>query len=243
MTTAAAEKFETYTAGSNFTNGQALGAAGANWAFAWRTANSHSTGTGTVAATNPLESGQRLNVTLVTQANKSASHGAVGRPYTLTSTVSGFYGYAFTLRPDTAPANLRYQIYETRTRAAGPDGSTTWQIASVNDTWQVFDGSVNGGANAYIDTGMAVIAGTAYDFIVSLDPVARTWAVAIADDTNVVVETGLNCRYTNFATDTTEGIGGRWINFGAQETYTGSATVGVTGTYSLDGILIVMPEP
>ncbi|HEY9248772.1 MAG TPA: right-handed parallel beta-helix repeat-containing protein, partial [Rariglobus sp.] len=243
MTTAASEKFETYSAGSGFTTAQALGAAGSNWAYAWRTANSLSTGTGTVAATSPLVSGQRLGVTLVTQSGKSASYGAVGRPYTLTSTTSGFYGYAFTFRPDTAPSNLRYQIYETRTRSAGPVSTTTWQIASVNGTWQVFNGAVNGGPNAYVDTGMAVTAGTAYDFTISLDPAARTWAVAIADGAAEVIKTGLNWRYADFTADTSEGVGGRWIHFGGQELLSGSATVGVTGTYSLDDILVVMPAP
>ncbi|MFH1498848.1 MAG: right-handed parallel beta-helix repeat-containing protein, partial [Verrucomicrobiota bacterium] len=243
MTTAASEKFETYSAGASFTTAQTLGAAGSNWAYAWRTANSLSTSTGTVATTDPLESGKRLGVILVTQAGKSASYGAVGRPYTLTSATSGFYGYAFTFRPDTAPSNLRYQIYETRTRAAGPVSTTTWQIASVNGTWQVFDGAVNGGANAYVDTGMTVAAGTAYEFLVASDPVAKTWAVSISDGTTDVVELGLNWRYGDFNTDTSEGVGGRWIQFGGQETYAESATVGVTGTYSLDGILVQMPAP
>jgi hypothetical protein len=243
MTTAASEKFETYSVGSSFTSGTALGAAGSNWAYAWRTANSLSTSTGTVTSTTPLESGRRLGVTLVTQSGKTASYGSVGRPYVLTSATSGYYGYAFMFRADTAPSNLRYLIYETRTRSSAPVSTTTWQIASVNGTWQVFDGPVNGGTNTYVDTGMSVTAGAAYEFIVTLNPSTHTWAVSISNGSVDVVRTGLNWRYTDFNADTSEGIGGRWINFGGQEIYSGSTTVGVTGTYSLDGILITMPAP
>ena len=244
MTSSAEERFSGYTAGSGFTVGTSLGTAGNNWAYGWRTANSLSTSTGTVLNTNPLNfSGNRLGVSIVTQANKTRSYGSVARAYNVTSTTSGYYGYSFRYRPDTTPSNIRYQLHENRPRTAGPDNTTTWQIASIDGTWQVLDGPLNGGSYTYVDTGMAVTAGTVYEFIIASDPVAHTWSVLISNGTSEVVELGLNWRFNNFTTDPGEAIGGRWINFGAEEIVSASPTVGATGTFSIDNILVQMPAP
>jgi hypothetical protein len=231
------EDFETYASGASFTTGQSLGAAGDGWAYAWRTASSFTTTTGTIAATSPLDDGQRLGVSVTTQSGKTSSNGAVGRGYMVPVTTSP-YDYAFRFRADTLPSNIRYVLCENRIRAAGPDGSTTWQVANIGGTWQAFNGSANGGPNTYVDTGLSASPGTAYDFAVTIDPATRKWAVTISNGTSGVTLSNLNFRTTTFTTDTTEAIGGRWLTFSTQEVLAGSTTVGATGTFSLDGIAV-----
>lgn len=240
LASAATDTFQTYAVGTSFTTGQTLGAAGSGWASGWRTGGSFATPTGVIANTSPLDSGNRLGATVVTQAGKTSANGAVTRAYAAAGLAQPFI-INFIFRPDTTPADVRYLLADTRTRAAGPDITASWQIASVNGTWQAFDGVANGGPGAYVDTGVAVVAGRAYDFTVTVNPVAKTWLVNIAAAGASVTKTGLNARSNTFATDTAEAVGGRWLNFAVQELVTGPATVGKTGAFSLDGLVIELP--
>lgn len=234
----ASETFERYAAGSSFTTSQTLGAAGSGWAYGWRTAGSFATPTGTISASSPLADAQRLGASIVTQSGKTAATGAVTRAYDASSLSTQNYTARFVFRPDSTPSNIRYLLSDLRTRAAGTDGTAAWQIGSVNGTWQVYNGAP---ANAYVDTGMSVTAGTAYTFAVSLNPVAKTWAVTISNGSSTVTQTGLATRFSSYATDSTEAVGGRWLNFAAQELVTSGTTVGATGTFSVDAIVLEKP--
>lgn len=234
----AADAFEGYAAGASFTTAQTLGTAGSGWAYGWRTGGSFATPTGTISASTPLAGGQRLAATVVTQSGKTSANGAVTRAYAAASLATQTYTTRFTFRPDTTPANIRYLLSDTQSRAAGPDGTAAWQIASVNGTWQVFNGAP---ANAYIDTGMSVAAGVAYTFAVSLNPAAKTWSATISNGSAVVTQTGLASRFSAYGTDDTEAVGGRWLNFAAQELVASGSTVGATGTFSLDSIVLEKP--
>ena len=234
------DTIESYPVNTSFTTNQILGAAGDGWAGGWRSASSYSTTTGTVAATSPLDSGQRLGVSVTTQSGKTASSGAIGRAYTVNGT-AGSYGYGFRYRADAMPANISTTLFETTTRASVPGSAATWQIATVNGTWRVYNGAANGGPNTYVDTGLPGTAGTAYDFVIMLDPTAHTWGVTISNDTTDVTLTGLNCRSSTFATDTSEAPGGRWLMLALNEVVTGGTTVGATGSASIDSLDVRVP--
>ena len=238
VTQLAADAFESYAAGSSFTTSQMLGVAGSGWAYGWRTGGSFATPTGTISASSPLVSGQRLGASVVTQSGKTSANGAVTRAYAASALATQTYTARFVFRPDSTPANIRYIVSDVQVRAAGPDGTAAWQIANVNGTWQAFSG---GATNAYINTGLSVVAGVAYDFTINLNPVAKSWSVTISNGTTSVTRSGLNSRFSTFGTDPTEAVGGRWLNFAAQELVTSGTTVGATGTFSVDAIVLEKP--
>ena len=240
LTTGVSDDFESYANNATFTTGQTIGAAGSGWGFGWRTAGSFATPTGTITNTLTLSSGQRLGASIVTQSGKTSSNGAVSRAYTASGLAQPFI-INFTFRPDSTPTDLRYQLSDTQARAAMSDTTSAWLIASVNGTWQALNGPANGGPNTYVDTGIPVVAGTVYDFSVTVNPVTRTWYFNVSNGSTTVNKVGLNARSSTFATDTVEAPGCRWLNFAAQEIVTGASTVGKTGTFSLDDIVLEMP--
>jgi hypothetical protein len=234
------ESFETYPSGAAFTTGQTLGGAIDGWAYGWRTASAYSTTGGAISVTNILDAGHRLSASVATQAGQSYSGGAVTRPYAA-SRIAGPFDLSFRFRPDSASSNFGYVLCDTSMRTAVPNSSVTWQIAGVGGTWRVYDGAANGGTNAYIDTGLAVTPGIAYDFAITVNPAAHTWGVTISSSAGSVTRIGLNWRSASFATDTTEAVGGRWLNFSGQESLAGSTTTGATGTFSLDTLVLHAP--
>lgn len=233
FTGGADEDFESYTSGATFTSGQTLGGPATGWLTGWKTAASLATPTGTIASTSPVVSGKRLAGAITTQSGKTASSATLSRGFTLPPLTKPF-SITLSFRPDTTPSNICYMICDSQNRNGfGTDPSSSWQIASINGTWQVYDGT--GGLNAYVDTEVPVTAGTVYDFVVTVDPVADTWRVSIDSGAGFYVKSALHFRNASFATDTTDAIGGRWLTFGVKEVVT-TTTVGATGTFSVDGI-------
>ena len=235
--TTASEPFESYAVGTTFSSGQTMGAAGGNWASGWRTGGSYAIPRGTVNSTSPVSSGNYLAGTITTQAGHSAASGAIIRAFDASGISTPFKIY-FSLRPDTTPANVTYLLGDNQLRSAfGPDVTSAWQIGSVNGTWQFLNGSANGGPNAYVDTGMPVVSGVVYDFVVTVDPVAHTWRATIVNGNSYASRAGLNARSNTFAIDTTDAVGGRWLTFALKENVTGSS-VGATGNFSVDSLVV-----
>jgi len=232
------ETFESYTSGTSFTSGTSLGSATNGWAYAWKTAASYGTPKGVIANANPVDSGQYLSGTITTQAGHTAASGAITRPFTATSVNAPFDIY-FCIRPDSTPSNVSYLLGDNQNISAfGPDSTSSWQIASVNGTWQFYDGGANGGSNSYYDTGIPVVAGTVYDVSVTVNPNAHTWQGTLSNGITFYTRSALNARSSTFDLDQTLAVGGRWLTWGVKEIVTSGTTVGTTGAFSVDSISV-----
>ncbi len=233
------EGFEDYSVDSTFTTKQIMGADGNGWTTGWRTGGSYSLPKGTIMDSAPVGTGKYLSGTVTTQAAHEASSGAITRAFAAT-TISGPFTISFRFRPDSTPADVSYMIGDTQAASAfGPDSSSSWKIASINGTWQFFDGATNSGSNNYIDTGMAVTAGTIYEMTVTIDPTTHTWKATISDGKASVTQEELNSRAATFDMDQEGAVGSRWLTFAIKEVVQGeNPTVGTTGGFSVDSIAI-----
>lgn len=235
----AMEDFEAYTNGSAFTTGQALGAVGNGWAYPWRTAGSYSFPTGTVSNASAIDGAQSLSVEIDSWSGKSSSSGAVTRAFDATQLEDDGYILQFSIQPDTLLSNTQIRLTETQNRAAAPDYTSAWEIASLNGNWQVYDAALS----AYIDSQMAITTGQIYDITIMLNPSAGIWSVEIANGTSSVQIHNLVPRFSSYNLGTGEAIGGRWLNFGGREIVTGGSTVGATVAFTIDSINIQVLPP
>ena len=104
--------------------------------------------------------------------------------------------YRFVFRADSVSPESRYTIYESNKPQANSGGNATWQIAALGGTWRVKNGSGNGGAQSEVDTGIPLEEGVSYSFLVTADPVSRTWRVDISRDGSTHSFKDLNFRTT-----------------------------------------------
>lgn len=236
---AASEDFGAYPVGTSFTTGKTLGAAGSGWAYGWRTSGSFASPKGTVAIAGKVDDAAYLACTFSIHPGKSAASGSIARAYDAASFNRPFE-VSFALRPDGPADRFQYSISDNRTLTPfGPDASSSWQIASINGTWQACDGSADGSSGAMVDTKVAVVPGTTYTFSVAVDPVDHSWSLTIFDGISTVAKTGLTTRAGALETDAELALGGRWITFNAREIVApGSATSAGTVGFSIDSVLL-----
>jgi hypothetical protein len=221
------EDFSSYKPGDNFTTGQTLGTATNGWTGGWRTNSSYTDNTGRVDADKPLDAGQYLDVTLFAAAGQPQKpSGAIARPY---KSPDKPFTLIFRFRPAASDEDLRYFIFDNDTRSAGPAGTASWQIESHDGFWRLIDGEGNGNPATPVDTDLPVIAGAAYTFTLTIDPVQKIWSASISDGTRTVVHRDLHFRT---ATLTPE----RWLHFGANEL--SAPALGVTIRYAVDSVSI-----
>ncbi len=215
------------------------GMAGAGWLGAWQ-AVVPSAGTdaftNTVKSTSPLSGGGNyLSASLAVTPGVAAGAyaGAIARkfdPAIVSNTAS--YTLSFKIRLDTAMANQSdainifgdigtSYIYQT-------GGNNTWLISGYNNNgspvWTFYDGNRAGGSTRIVSD-VALVQGTVYTFVVNIDPVSRSWTVAIDNGTTIYQSSTLGFR--NAATSSSGNI----IYFGGVVRNT-TATIG----YSLDAV-------
>ena len=235
----AEEDFESYPTDTSFTSRQSMGSDGKGWASAWKTGGSYGLPKGTIADSPSMGSGKYLSGTVTTQAARDAASGAITRAF-FASKISGPFTVSFRFRPDSAPPDVSYLIGDTKAASAfGPDSTSSWKIASINGTWQFFDGAANHGPNNYIDSEIPVTAGTVYDMAVTVDPGSHTWNATVSGSGKSFTQENINSRSSTFDTDTEGVTDSRWLAFAVKEVNPNETpTVGVTGTFSVDSISI-----
>lgn len=235
----AEESFEGYPADATFTTKQILGSDDKGWGSGWRTGGSYSLPRGTIAESSSMGSGRYLSGTVTTQASHDASSGAITRAF-LASKISGPFTVSFRFRADSTPPEVSYLIGDTKAASAfGPDSTSSWKIASINGTWQLFDGAANRGSNSYIDSGIPVTAGTIYDMTVTVDPAIHTWKATISGGGKTFTQEDVNARSSTFDMDTEGLTDARWLTFAVQEVVASETpTAGATGSFSVDSISI-----
>ena len=235
----AVEDFESYPADTTFTSKQSMGSDGKGWASGWKTGGSYGLPKGTVADSPTMGSGKYLSGTVTTQAARDAASGAITRAF-FASKISGPFTVSFRFRPDATPADVSYLIGDTKAASAfGPDSTSSWKIASINGTWQFFDGAANHGSNNYIDSEIPVTAGTVYDMAVTVDPGSHTWRATISGGGKSFTQEEINSRSSTFDMDIEGVTDSRWLAFAVKEVNPSETpTVGVTGSFSVDSISI-----
>lgn len=227
---------------------QYQGIAGDGWLNAWGV---NTTGTSggtsfvpTVTNTSPLNGGGNYLSTTLT-AGSGSSKGTVQRIVDGTSfDLASPYTVSFDIRLDTAfttfTADTDYlQIFD-RINPDSSDfgGNGAWLIraagASVNTitarNWMYYNGGKNAaGYNPanFVDSGVALVPGTVYSFLIAVDPVNLEYTVSING--------GLASAAMGFRNNTAANLGG--LMFGGQTSGTGE-----TITFSVDNIAVV-PEP
>lgn len=227
---------------ANFTGGngtaqvdQYTGKAGNGWAGAWSLmANSSSYITASVVNTNPLTAGggNYLSVSNSNAAFSSAAYG-VGRAYSSANGVvlTSSYTISFDFRLDSPTST-----FNSSNDGVGFFGSSDQVLGGYN-SFQI-QASYTGGtmqwqwrnSTTFSNAGMSLVTGTVYQFTLNVNPTAHNYTISIFDGTNTVTSGTLGFRNTSLTSYP-------YLNFYSKD-YTND-----TITYSLDNIVVAVPEP
>lgn len=217
---------------------QYTGTSGSGWNAAWSSAvTSSSSFTGTVTNTNPLVTGggNYLSST-VTTTGTAAPQATVFRQYNGTPSgvdISLDHTISFDFRGETALTAGTSQSYNlfasTSTSRTGLDNTDTWAFKVENGTWRVMNGNKAGGGT-YVNTGVSYVAGTTYDFTISVDADTQSYTASIYNGSTTYTSGVLGFRSSS-------AVDGTNLYFGAS----GSAS-GQSFSFSLDNLSVV-PEP
>ncbi|HSI08627.1 MAG TPA: hypothetical protein VK985_08545 [Rariglobus sp.] len=222
------EDFSGYKNGDGFIPGITLAPGGTGWLDGWRSSNSFVEVTGSIIKTKPVDSGQYLDVQLISVAGQHPSKpsGAVTIPY---RTPDRPFKLSFKFRPNVPDDNFRYFLCDLDARHAGTSGVASWQIDSLDGVWNLTDGEHDGLETRQLPTAMPVVAGTTYTFTLMIDPARRVWSVTITDGKRTVTHKDLHFRTDRVTPE-------RCLLFGASELFPNA--VGITAHFSLDSISI-----
>ncbi|MFZ4775119.1 MAG: hypothetical protein ACOYM3_07140 [Terrimicrobiaceae bacterium] len=106
--------------------------------------------------------------------------------------------FEFEFRPEIVGPGSRYVIFDANRAQPSSAGNASWQIAASGGFWRIMDGAANGGKQAEINTGIPVVEGHVYSFVIQVDPLKRVWDVEIADGDRKASFTKLNFRSEAF---------------------------------------------
>ena len=243
---------------ANFTGGdgfesvdQYQGIPGDGWATAWQTNTSASSpGTslaGFVDESAPMNGGGKYLSSFLT-GGSGVSKGVEQRQYSSFDNVDIFtpHTVSFDLRLDsdtsTLTANTDYFQAFDRPFTSDFGANGAWLIrasgASVNGitalNWMFYNGGKDGGAfNAanFVDSGISLVTGLVYHFVIDIDPVNLEYTVSINGSPESAP--------MGFRTNTPANLGS--LNFGGQVSDAGEIL-----SYSLDSVQVApvaVPEP
>ena len=224
---------------------QYTGIAGGGWNGAWGSSGTASTVA--VSSTTPIGSGG--NYLSVINTNTTGDS-PIYRQFdsTLGQSVTAAYQVSYSLRLDTLGNFNNVNDYISLSDSATSGGTSTTSsffiraFGAVSGTanagvWAFYNGPQNGGgynSNLWINSSMALTAGTTYSFTINIDPTTKTYSVSIFDGSTTATATGLGFRSNSFS-------GGSYLNF---TTRNDAATTSDTIAYSLDNISVsAIPEP
>ncbi|AHF94755.1 hypothetical protein OPIT5_25830 [Opitutaceae bacterium TAV5] len=229
-----------YAVGTSLRPGQTnVGTPSGGWLSPWRvTVSAGTTASAIIADGTPLgDGGNYFSTTVATSPGETAGGGgSLARAYdanAISASGAETFGISFNFRADTTPANLRYNLSDANTRGAYFDSTATWVLSAYDGYWHVGNGS----ADNFMSTGVAFSAGVTYNVAIRQNPATRKWSITISGDASPVALTDLNFRTASWATGGAGAPGGRWLTFSASEIVSGTS-VGVTGTFSVDSIVI-----
>lgn len=173
------------------------GIAGDGWRAGWATPAAFDTGYPTVVNTNPLSGGGNYVDGKKTNSSTSQTRAAYYRQY---STARGVdltqphriqFDYRVDVMENFNQGNNGdyFQAYENNT-SNDFGGTGTWLVRTYGADaggakaakWALYNGTRDGAGfdvNKFLDTGVALTAGTVYHFIVDVDPAKGDWDVAI----------------------------------------------------------------
>jgi hypothetical protein len=229
---------------------QYVGAAGDGWAGAWSASGVNTTST-TVTNTGAFSLGGNY---LKVVDNTTTGVTFVRRQYTSAGelTLSGTQLISFNFRFDGnisqfTAFNDRIGIFGDTTSQTGTGITNTWLVGVAggnsgaatgqsvfSGNWYFFD---NNGSNVFstdnmVDTGIALVAGREYAFVIEVDSAAGTYSVTLDDGVNETVQaTDLVFRRGTGAASTS------WIHFNLN-----ASTASDSSAFSIDKVAIV-PEP
>lgn len=235
------------------------GTGGDGWTGGWaRFTNFSPTFITNVESTSPVNGGGDYLQASLQQASGDFGQATVMRQY---ENVAGGvqldqpHHISFDLRTDTALSssgsiNSRFQIFDNSSAGQSATSSTnSWVIAGysaagsgpsgiVSGNWGFLSGSTTSNsftAQTFVDTGIAIEAGTTYHMDVFTDPTTKTWVGTISNGTETFTSGSLNWRNNQVAT-----AAGGYLYWGIQK----QASVGGDPyAFSLDNIAITVPEP
>lgn len=182
---------------------QYFGVAGDGWTSAWSARTNGTNGfisfDGSVGDANPLNGGGNyLSSTLV--AGSTASKGSVSRGYGDYEglSLSAPYTVKFSMRLDSDLSMLSQptdylQAFDLPGGDSDFGGSGTWLIRAFGattgtsnqnpaHTWMFYNGTKNGAGynvNNFVSSGVSLISGEVYDFVVDMDPTTLSYRVSI----------------------------------------------------------------
>ena len=191
---------------ANFTDGagttspdQYPGIAGSGWSGAWTTGALSAGGiTAAIQTSPPLGAGGGHLRVAVASANSDCG---IGRAFINGNGTSGVDGtkpvtFGFSVRLDSANSGFtgsgEYLSIHNNTGLVSASGTSTWIIRVVGGAspqWQVYNGNRDGAAFSaarLVNSGMAAVPGTTYQFTVVADPVSRSYSTAISDGAGTV---------------------------------------------------------
>jgi hypothetical protein len=186
------------------------GAAGVGWAAAWSTAG---TIAAAVAADGPLDGGGNF----VRLTASAVGDVGAGRAYIVSNETMGVAPdkalvHRFTCRLDSTTTGFDsttdYLTFAANTGGAVFTSSTATSVliraygaspaAGKNGMeWLAYNGGRNSGTfdtSLWVNTGMPLVPGRVYDFIVEIDPLSRTYSVTISDGTSSTTTPNLGFR-------------------------------------------------
>ena len=234
---------------------QYQGIAGNGWSTPWSSATD-GTAAGTtfnssIIDTNPLNGGGNYLSTTLTGVAAGGSKGAVWRRYDSSAVdTAQIHTVSFSIRLDSNWASLTnaadyIQAFDRGSSTSNSDfgNPATWLIRAFGEkptgtnsvvagNWMLYNGNKAGsGYNAanFIDSGVTLVSGNVYDFVISIDPANLEYRVSING--------GEFSEALGFRSDATPGT----LHFGGQVTGA-SAEVPKTLTFSVDSIAVI-PEP
>ena len=247
------------TAVANFDDGNSAtevdgypGVAGSGWANAWvqplEGGATWSAGP-TVASATPLQTGGGNYLTATMDSAAATNQATVSRSFANTEGIDASLPHVVSFQfrvddlTDFTSSEDRFFMFDRPSARAGTDATCSWIIlgngATRSDTnwnaneWTFFDGDKLGGGfyvNRYVNSGIALSAGTTYDFTVAVHPSAKEWDVTVSDGTNSF--TALNLGFRINATQA-----GAALNFG------GRASDGADfRSFSLDRVSVALPD-
>lgn len=179
---------------------QVPGIAGSGWTGPWTHGNLAASNISFTAENNPLLSsgaGRHLRAT-VSAVNADSG---VGRSFNISTWPTGI--------DPTKPVTIRFSFRLESTNSGftgssehitlngnvglvSSSGATTWLIripAGASSRWHCYNGARDNGsysASRLVDSGMAAVPGTTYDFTIEINPATRTYAVTITNESNTV---------------------------------------------------------
>lgn len=208
------------------------GMAGNGWSDAWGTLSNSSgvTVSSSVLNTSPLQTGEGNYLsTTVTSSIASTRSSTNFRQYTAFDgvTLSTEHTVSFLYRLDTLPTDLsRVNIWDGTAGSSGVPADRTWFIRTGGTNW-FFESN-----GSLVDSGIAWVQGDVFAFTLALNPAANSYVGTL---TNLNTTSTFTSGTLGFNDD--RGSVGGFLNFGI--TTNGNAT----STYSLDSVMVVVPEP